>query len=1145
MAATAALPKPAACGPGQVSSWAGLRDSAAAYALAGAAANWELPIALLASDPQEADRWHAELSFFLGDSLPLILFPDRETLPYDKIAPNPDLVSERLRLLNELPGMRRGIVIAPLSAALHRLPPPAHCAAALRLRPGDRMDTIEIRDRLARCGYRFVQQVAERGEVAVRGSLIDVFPMGSASGPCRIDLDDDRVEQVRWFDAATQRSTGQAEELTLLPAAEVPLSEAAMEGFRVALRELCTGNPMDSSVYRGVREGRLPAGVEYYMPLFFADAADLFDYLPANSVVAHEASLPQAASDFYADADSRYQRLLREYPEEPLPPPGQLFLDEAELQRRCRSLATILLQEGAVAGADFSLDAHRVPPVTVDPRAPDPFSLLRRFLRRHGDHSVLLSCESKGAMEALLDNLGPSGLQALRCDDFSDFVARRPGLGVAPQALDRGMLLAEERIAVFGEPHLYGSKIRRRRARGRRRSAAEALRNLAELAMGSAVVHEDHGVGRYQGLEVIEHNGRSAEFILLQYAGEDRLYVPVMLANRIQRYSGADPEQAPLHSLSGGLWQRSKARAARQARDTAAELLELQARREARQRPPFALQEEQAAFRAAFNFTETADQEQAIDDVLADLQAQRPMDRLVAGDAGFGKTEVAMNAAFAVVSNGHQVAIMAPTTLLVQQHYRNFRDRFADWPVRVAQLSRFVSSGDADGVVSGLREGELDIVIGTHALLNKKIRYKRLGLIIIDEEHRFGVRQKERIKSLRAQTDVLSLTATPIPRTLDMALSGIRDISIISTPPARRQPVATEVRQWDPVHVSEAVARELRRGGQVFFVHNRVQTMEQAVRRLRSAVPGLDVRVAHGQMRERDLERIMTDFSHRRFPALACTAIIENGIDIPTANTMIVDEAHKLGLAQLYQLRGRVGRSHHNAYAYFITPPPSAMNEQAKHRLEAICAMDTLGIGLGLALQDLEIRGAGVLLGEEQSGHINSIGYGAYLDLVRRAVAELRQSGDLDSDLLANRLADIEIPFAALLPEDYIPDVQHRLRLYRRMASMEQEELSEWRMELVDRYGKLPEEADTLLRLHAIRLQAEALGVKRIWWDARGGHISFSDDCRVDPQWLVSMVQDSPGYRLADQNSIHIAISFDEARQQCDFISELLARMQR
>ena len=1099
---------------------------------------------LIVPDPQVADRWLSELRFFSGDSLPLSIFPDRETLPYDSMAPGADLVSERLRLLVELPRVNKGVIIATLAAVMHRLPPAGHCVPVCELKTGDEVDITSLRDTLVHNGYRFVQQVAERGEAAVRGSLVDIFPMGSASTPCRIDLDGDFIEQMRWFDCDSQRSVGQTASLDILPAAELPLSVAAIEKFRLALRELCEGDPMRSSIYRGVREGHLPAGVEYYLPLFFDTTSDFFSFLPADSVLMYDPGLPGLAEQFYADAENRYRRLREECQDEPVLPPGQLFLDRQQLQQRCHDFSTILLQESDAENSDFSLDTDRVTPVTIEPRGHDPFVLIRNFISRHQGYSILLSCESKGAMAALLENFTSSGLKITKCNDFADFLDKAPELAVVPQALDRGMLLTSAKIAVLGEPHLYGNKIRRRRKRGKQRSAVAALRNLTELNTGSPVVHEDYGVGRYHGLEVIEHNGIQAEFIVLHYADGDRLYVPVMLAHRIQRYAGTDPEHAPWHKLSGGQWQKSKARAARQAHDTAAELLELQARREARQRPAFVPQAEHRQFRDAFTFTETPDQEQAIDAVLADLRAARPMDRLVAGDAGFGKTEVAMNAAFAVTSNNRQVVILAPTTLLVQQHYRNFRDRFANWPVRVAQLSRFVAATTAGATVAGLADGTIDIVIGTHALLSKKISYNRLGLIIIDEEHRFGVRQKEQLKSLRAETDILSMTATPIPRTLDMALSGIRDISIISTPPARRQPVTTQVRQWDPVHVSEIIERELRRGGQVFFVHNRVRGMEQAVQKLRSAVPGLEVRIAHGQMPERELETIMTDFSHRRFPVLACTAIIENGIDIPTANTIIVNDAHKLGTAQLYQLRGRVGRSHHNAYACLIAPPTNAMSDEARQRLEAICAIDTLGIGLSLALQDLETRGAGTLLGEEQSGHINNIGYGTYIDMVRRAVSELGQ-GSKDMDLFASRQVDIELSYPALLPEDYIPDVQQRLRIYRDMASMDEEELSQWRMELVDRYGELPQPADTLLRQHAIRLKAEKLGVQRLKWDARGGRIEFADNCKVEPQKIISLVQSDDDYKLSGPSGIRINKSFDDAEQQCEFIIQLLTKLQQ
>ncbi|MGV0005260.1 MAG: CarD family transcriptional regulator, partial [Candidatus Porifericomitaceae bacterium WSBS_2022_MAG_OTU9] len=630
MTAKLVPPEPPRPGAGSDSLWAGLRDAASAYAIATAALHWQRPLLLLAPDPQIADRWLYELQFFLAGRLPLLLFPDRETLPYDKLAPSADLLSERLQLFVELPKLQRGVVVAPLSAALHRTPPARHCADALHLEPGAKVDLTQLRDQLAACGYRFVQQVAERGEAAVRGSLIDVFPMGLAKQPCRIDLYDDRIEQMRWFDSETQLSAEQATSLDILPAAEVPLSTASLESFRIALRDFCEGDPMRSDVYRGVRQGHLPAGIEYYLPLFFADTSDLFAYLPQDTVLIHDSSLWTQAEDFYQDAEQRYQRLKKESEHEPILPPAQLFLDQEQLQSRSKGFARVLLQEQIDQSADFNLDAHRVPPVTVDARAPDPFAMLRRFIDRHKGYSVLLSCDSKGAMEAMLESLTPAQMKIHICTDFDDFVAGRHSLAAVPQSLDRGMLLAGEKIVVFAEPHIFGRKFRRRK-QGKSRSAAQALRNLTELVIGSPVVHEDYGIGRYQGLEVITHNELDAEFILLHYADGDKLYVPVMLAHRIQRYSGTDPEHAPLHNLGGGQWQKSKARAAKQAHDTAAELLLLQAKRQSRTRPPFTMQPEQNVFRNSFRYTETTDQEQAIDAVLSDLQAATPMDRLIAG----------------------------------------------------------------------------------------------------------------------------------------------------------------------------------------------------------------------------------------------------------------------------------------------------------------------------------------------------------------------------------------------------------------------------------------------------------------------------------------------------------------------------------
>ncbi|MDD9824093.1 MAG: transcription-repair coupling factor [Gammaproteobacteria bacterium] len=1133
---------------GEALFWGGLHGSAVALAVAQAACAAPGPLLLVTAAPLTADRLREELGFFLaGRELPLLNFPDWETLPYDCLSPCADIVSGRLETLARLPTLERGIVIVPAATLAHRLAPSGYVASrSLLLERGRRMPLARFRERLERGSYRFVSQVLERGEAAVRGAIVDVFPMG-AEFPCRIEWLDEEIESLRFFDPETQLSLRRTDALRILPGLEFPVDEGARTGFRTRWRQAFSGNPLDYRLYREVGEGRLPAGIQYYLPLFHPRLGSLWDYLPDNTLAVFEEEALAAAERFWQDAGDRYRARRDGERDSPPLPPESLFLSPDELTARLDGLARVEFRAMAREPREGAVNfGTRLPePVPVTAGGGPPLALLRNFLADFPGR-VLLAAATPGMAAELSELLSRAGTPPRQREGWDQFLAGDERLGILVAPLEHGLRLESQPLAVLGERQLFGERARRRRTRraARRVAPEEDLHGLAEM---TPVVHDDYGVGRYRGLVVLEPHGVPAEFICLEYAGGDRLYVSVASLNRLHRYTGADPEHAPLHKLGGKQWQRARGRALRQIRDSAAELLAQHARRAAVTGRVFTVDTDRyAAFCRGFPFEETADQEDAISKVLDDMQQPRPMDRLLAGDSGFGKTEVALRAAFVAVDNGCQVAVLAPTTLLVQQHYRNFRDRFADWPVRVARLSRFSGGAGARETLAGLADGAVDIVIGTHKLLQDRVRYRRLGLVILDEEHRFGVRQKERLRAVRADADVLSLTATPIPRTLDMALSGIREFSVLSTAPAHRLPVCTMVREWDDSLLREAILRELRRGGQIYFVHNRIETIDRAAERVAALVPDCELRVAHGRLPEAQLERIMLDFYRRRFQLLVCTTIVENGIDVPTANTLIVDRAHRMGLAQLYQLRGRVGRSHHNAYAYMLIPPRKVLPGDALRRLEAIESLDSLGIGFTLAVHDLEIRGAGALLGEEQSGHIAQIGYGSYMELLRGAVADQRCGRGAPPDFRAPGGTEVELRVAALLPEDYMPDIQLRLAFYKRISgAADDAELANLRAELIDRFGTLPEPAENLLRIGSLRRRAESLGLRRVELNRVGGSVSFRAPDARDISRLIRLVQQEPQrYRLAgDGERLRITTDLSSPRARLHCFSDLLDRL--
>ncbi len=1131
--------------------WGRLYGSSLGLTLASAAGEHKGVVLVVTQDAPTASRLEYELRFFTGNdpARPVLAFPDWETLPYDAFSPHQDIISERLATLYRLPSLQRGILVVPIATLMHRLPPRSFIEGSVFiLETGQRFELESMRARLERSGYQCVSQVVAHGEFAVRGSLLDLFPMGSQQ-PYRVELFDDEVESIRSFDPESQRSQEKMERVQLLPAREFPLHEQAVKRFRETYRATFEGDPKQSIIYREVSNGSAAPGLEYYLPLFFDETASLFDYLPDQTVLFTTEAMEAQAEAFWKEATERYE-VGRLNPERPLLPPQRVFLDIAEVNGRFKGFARTRIQPFELPDcregeANFATEAP--PRLTLDVRAEQPATALLKFLEQFQGR-VLFCAESPGRREALLETLKAVQIQPEAVESWSRFAGGDQQIAIVIAPLEQGLLATDPPLAVIAEPQLYGEQVmqRRRRRRARSRDADAIVKNLAELQPGAPVVHEDHGIGRYLGLVTLEVGGIEQEFLHLEYAEGAKLYVPVASLHLISRYTGLSPEKTPLHKLGSGQWEKAKKRASERVRDVAAELLDLYARRAARQGHAYPFERNQyAAFAAGFPFETTPDQQDAIDAVLEDMRVAKPMDRLICGDVGFGKTEVAMRAAFMAVMGERQVAMLVPTTLLAQQHFENFRDRFADWPVRIETMSRFRSKKEQDKALKGLEEGTVDIIIGTHKLLAENIQYKRLGLVIIDEEHRFGVRQKDRFKALRTEVDVLTLTATPIPRTLNMSLSGIRDLSVIASPPARRLAVKTFVTEWNPGIIREACLREIRRGGQVYFVHNDVETIERTARDLEKLVPEASIHYAHGQMRERELEQVMSDFYHQRFNLLVCTTIIETGIDIPTANTILIHRADHLGLAQLYQLRGRVGRSHHRAYAYLLVPPKKVMTPDAVKRLEAIEAIEELGTGFTLATHDLEIRGAGELLGEEQSGQMQEIGFTLYSELLERAVSALRAGKEPELDKPLYHGAEIDLQAPALIPDDYLPDVHSRLVIYKRIASAQgEEELRELQVEMIDRFGLLPDQVKNLFRITELKLKAAPLGIRKVELGAAGGRIIFVEKPDIDPMRIIQLIQKAPAiYKLEGNERLKIVKSFADAPARVKFLEELIARL--
>ncbi len=1159
--------------PGQRRDWREPAGSSLALLLCEASRRRDGVIVAVTADSRAARTLEDELAVFAGD-LPVLHFPDWETLPYDLFAPHPQLVSQRIDTLNRLPGTRRGVLVVPVSTLMQRLAPRTHIAGSgLSVARGQRLNLADEQRRLEASGYRNVPQVGEHGEFAVRGALLDIFPMG-VDEPYRIELFDDQIESIRAFDPETQRSSHPVDAVNLLPAREFPLTDEAMRAFRDRLRERFPIDVRRCPLYQDMKQGVTPGGIEYYLPLFFDTTETLFDYLGDEALFVLANHSLDAAETFWKQTGERHDQRAHDI-ERPVLPPMELYLPPQSLRERLNRVLRIDL-----VGNDDSRAADtgtRAPPeLATSGAAAGGFpARLREWIDAHPEQRVLVAADSAGRREALLEQLATVGLRPGIVDSWQAFTthqsgesagpgllqARSPGSGsftggipnddrklplavtVAP--LERGFVLTEPPVVVFTERELVGERARteRKRRKTAERDPEAILRDLTELEIGAPIVHVDHGVGRYLGLVALDVGGMPGEFLAIEYARGDKLYVPVAQLALVSRYSGADDEHAPLHSLGGESWERAKRKAAEKVRDVAAELLAIHAQRAARQGNAIDYDRAMLArFAEGFPFEETPDQQAAIEAVLADLAAPQPMDRVVCGDVGFGKTEVALRAAVAAASAGKQVAVLVPTTLLAQQHFDNFRDRLADFPVRVELLSRFRAKQDVADALQRLADGKLDIVVGTHKLLQPDVKFRDLGLVIVDEEHRFGVRHKEQLKKLRAEVDLLTLTATPIPRTLNMAMSGMRDLSIIATPPAARMAVKTMVAQYDPALIREAFQRELARGGQVYFLHNSIDTIQRTARDLAELIPDARIRVAHGQMGAHELEQAMLDFHRQRFNVLVCTTIIESGIDVPTANTIVIDRADRFGLAQLHQLRGRVGRSHHRAYAYLIVPDRKAMTADAEKRLAALESLEELGAGFTLATHDMEIRGAGELLGEAQSGQIEAIGFSLYNELLERAVHALRSGKVPDFELGGDSGTEIELHMPSLIPDDYLPDVHTRLTLYKRIASAGDEEaLRELQVEMIDRFGLLPSATRNLFAIASLKLRADALGIRKVDLGAAGGRITFRVQPAIDPATIIRLIQQKPRvYKLDGQDKLRIAMELPEPADRLRVAGELL-----
>ena len=1092
------------------------------------------------ADAQDVHHLSLEIAWF-DPTLRVREFSDWEMLPYDHFSPHPDLVSDRLKALYALATNTCDVMIVAATTASQKLSPRSYIAArTFQLKKGQKLDVDRLRQQMTLGGYTHVTQVVSQGEFAVRGGIIDIYPTGGTL-PVRLDLFDDEIESIKAFEPDTQRTLYPVNELSLLPAREFPTDDAGRTQFRQRFREVFEGDPSKAASYKDVSNGIFPGGVEFYLPLFFAAAETLFDHAPTDAVFAVLGDVHAVLTDFERETKERWG-LLRGDSARPLLEPAELYLGRDDFLHALKNYSRYELRTGS------SEIARVVPPLEIDRRKERPLGPLADFLANAtlNKGRVLLCAESAGRLQTMNEMFIEHGLSPHRVDDFAAFIASTESFCITPAPLFSGTILVDEKLSFVTEAELYPSTTRAARKKRTKTSNIDSmLKDLSEVKVGDPVVHEEHGIGRYRGLVSLDFGDGPNEFLHLEYASEAKLYVPVSNLHLISRYSGTSPEHAPLHTLGSGHWEKTKKKAAQQARDTAAELLNIYAQRAARVGHAFKVDwSDYENFASGFGFEETPDQSAAIQAVIQDLVAAKPMDRLVCGDVGFGKTEVALRAAFVALMGGRQVALLVPTTLLTEQHYNTFKDRFAAWPIRIEELSRFRSAKEVKATVAGLAAGTVDLVIGTHKLIQPDVKFKDLGLVIIDEEHRFGVRQKEQLKKMRAEVDVLTLTATPIPRSLAMSLEGIRDFSVIATAPQKRLSIKTFVAKGGDGIIREAILRELKRGGQVYFLHNEIETIENMRERLEALIPEARVRVGHGQMGGTELEGVMRDFYQQRFQILLCSTIIETGIDVANANTILINRADKFGLAQLHQLRGRVGRSHHQAYAYLLIPGEDAISPDAKKRLEAITQLEDLGAGFYLSMHDLEIRGAGEVLGDNQSGEMQEIGFALFSEMLNQAVRALKAGREPDLDEPLGITTEVNLHVPALLPVDYCAGVHERLVIYKRLANCENDDaLDDLKEELIDRFGLLPAPTESLVAAHQLRIAGKALGVKKIDSAPERTIISFKPKPNFEPIKLIALIQKDGRYRLHGQDKVKIErpvpLLADRARMVREFFYAL------
>lgn len=1118
----------------------GFLPSAASWVLAELAENCPSPLLILCKDEQQKQQILAEFSFF--SSLATYDFEDWETLPYDRFSPHQDIVSARLKLLYELPYLKAGVIFVSIPSLMNPLCPPEFLQQqVLILEVGQKLNLTQKKAALIRAGYQLVEQVFAPGDFAVRGSIMDIYPMG-ATTPFRIDLFGDDIDSIRSIDMDSQRSGKVFERIEILPAHEFSLDETVVKNFTAAWQQEFAGKYLDSSVLKSVQRAHAAPGLEYYLPLFYQHRQySLFNYLPKDVVLVRLPDIYQVAEQAWREIELRCQEKSVD-PDYPPLPKHKLFSAPEVLFGQQKQFKRIDLETPTTAKINLLLEP--LPDISFKQNSKAPWEDLKKFIAdKKQDYQILFCADSDGRMQILSEHLNKMGFEYDKA--FSRFAGERLILAVSPQA--SGFIDNHAKLIIITETELFPF-----RASGKVRKTTTAatpgisLKDLSELNVNDLVVHLEHGIGRYVGLSTLNINDTPQEFLTLEYQHGDKLYVPIQSLNLISRYSTGEFTHA-LNFLGSDKWQKTKEKAAKRITDVAAELLTLYAERMSKQgfacAPP---NDDYLLFADAFPYEETDDQLKAINEVIKDLTSPQPMDRLLCGDVGFGKTEVAMRAAFLAIQSGKQVAVLVPTTLLAEQHAENFNNRFAHWGVVIKHFSRLTRAADEAKIIGDLAQGKVDIIIGTHKLLNPKVKFKDLGLVIVDEEHRFGVKDKERLKALKTEVDMLAMTATPIPRTLNMSLSMLRDLSLIATPPAKRLPVKTFVKEYNKGLIKEAILREVLRGGQVYYVHNNVASIEQKRQELEQLLPNIKITTAHGQMKGNEVERVMAEFYHNRIQVLVCTTIIETGIDVPNANTLIVERADEFGLAQLHQLRGRVGRSHHQAYAYFLSLPYSVLTRDAQKRLDAIVESSELGSGFTLATHDLEIRGAGEILGDEQSGQMTEIGVNLYLELLERAVSSFRQGKTLSTEaLLLSHDVEVELHISRMLPEDYVTDVHTRLKLYQRLIQVDTVvALEDFKVELIDRFGPLPEAAHNLLVCQNLKLQAKALGIKKIEMHAQGGKIEFTSEIKFEPLRLIRLVQNShSALQLRGEKVLLIKTELLKAPERINYIEKLLKEL--